>query len=209
MIYSIPISYNNIENLPLNLSYLYRPVHLLPNNMPILPVPNSQNYINLHLDIQHSSANQILNATQIEEEKKAVSSPEKRIKDLIKGTCYESRNVFKALIGYMQAHIRKQRHSLLTLLTIKGYTQRELEHAFFKIDAYSGPTFELSKSPYRFVSKMIIKKSIYTYILRETLIGKLAKWESGIYGKISKKNIEFYKNVCKKIYDEAIKVISQ
>lgn len=132
-------------------------------------------------------------------------------KELIKGLSYESRNVYKSLIRHIFSYSRKNRESIVNILQKNGYTMPDIEHAFYKINCYNDSERDrtFKKKAQATIRKMMAIKSIYTFILRETLNGLLINWETGKLGKISQKNSKVYKDVCRNFYEETVKVIGE
>ena len=132
-------------------------------------------------------------------------------KSLLSGKAYKSRNVYKSIIRHLFSYIRKNREDIIRILTEAGFSMQDIEHGFFKINYYNDLEREQSnkKNSQATIKKMVTKRSIYTYILRETLNTMLYNWSQGKFGKVSESNSEVYKDVCKYFYDEAVKTSGQ
>ena len=111
----------------------------------------------------------------------------------------------------MYSYIRKNRESIITVLQKNGFPSQEIEHAFFKIGYLNDLEKQKGKSKksQTTVKGMLKKKTIYTYVLRETLYAMRQNWEHGKIGKISQENLYIYKEVCENYYDKAIKLLAQ
>jgi hypothetical protein len=132
-------------------------------------------------------------------------------KGLVKGISYESRNVYKSLIRHIFSYTRKNRETIVDILLQSGYTMSEIEHAFYKINCYNELEREkaFKKKAQATIRKMMGAKTIYTYILRETLNALLINWSKGKLGKISEKNCEVYKEVCGRFYQETVEILGE
>jgi len=134
-----------------------------------------------------------------------------KAKNLLSGKAYKSRNVYKSIIRHLFSYIRKNREDIIRILRDAGFSMPEIEHGFFKVNYYNDLEREQSikKNSQATIKKMVSKKTIYTYILRETLNTMLHNWDSGKLGKVSETNSEVYKDVCKYFYEEAVRVTGQ
>ncbi len=132
-------------------------------------------------------------------------------RSLLSGKAYKSRNVYKSVVRHLFSYVRKNRDDIIRILTEAGFSMQEVEHAFFKINYYNDLEREQSskKNSQATIKKMVTKRTIYTYILRETLSTMLHNWGIGKLGKISEGNSAVYKDVCKYFYDETAKVLGQ
>eukprot|EP00829_Urostomides_striatus_P004423 TRINITY_DN1477_c0_g2_i3.p1 TRINITY_DN1477_c0_g2~~TRINITY_DN1477_c0_g2_i3.p1 ORF type:complete len:351 (+),score=67.89 TRINITY_DN1477_c0_g2_i3:67-1119(+) len=133
------------------------------------------------------------------------------IKRLLSGEAYKSRNVYKTIIRHMHAYTRKNRNEFIKIVTSSGFTQQDIEHAFFKIDYWCNLERENGNRNYAqgIVKKILAEKTIYTIILRETLNALLHSWQLGRFGKIIKKNRDVYIRACQKFYDETVSILEQ
>lgn len=132
-------------------------------------------------------------------------------KSLLSGKAYQSRNVYKSIVRHLFSYIRKNREDIIRILTEAGFSMQDIEHGFFKINYYNDLEREQSnkKNSQSTIKKMATKRTIYTYILRETLNTMLHNWSVGKFGKVSESNSLVYKDVCKYFYDETVKVLGQ
>lgn len=152
-----------------------------------------------------------LTSIEVNAKEKVVSGKNELRKNLLEGSSYKSRNVYKSIVHYMSSYTKKNREEILRILCEKGFTSQQIEHAFFKIGEYCD--LELNKKAKKTsqttIRKILSKKTILTYILRETLNAMLKNWDEGKYGKISKKNIEVYKVACGKFYNETVGILGE
>ena len=132
-------------------------------------------------------------------------------KSLLSGKAYKSRNVYKSIVRHLFSYIRKNRDDILRILKDAGFSTTEIEHGFFKINYYNDLEREQSskKNSQATIKKMASKRTIYAYILRETLNSMLHNWGQGKLGKVSEGNSEVYKDVCKHFYEETVKATGQ
>jgi len=154
-------------------------------------------------------------STLLEEEKKGdeESLSEATIKpgcaNILGGNAYRRRNVYKSIIKRMASYVINNKCDITSLLRKNGYSDSAMQHAFEKVTEYNGleATKGEAKKSQVILMKMITQKSIYTFILRETLTTMLHEWEQGKIGRVSKRNLKIYKNVCTKFLKEANKVL--
>lgn len=113
---------------------------------------------------------------------------------------YSKRNVYKSILRSMLQHIKQSHANLSKLLLEKGYSAKEFEHAFYKISVYNDMERKKGskKKSQTLLKKMVQAKCIYTHILKETLEAIMAKWNKGIFGKISQANQGVYREVYSK-----------
>ena len=130
---------------------------------------------------------------------------------LIDGKSYKSRNVCKSLIRNIYSYIRKNREDIVRILSGAHYTMKAIDRTFFKIGCYIEKERQKrgKKSSQSTIKKMLVKKTAFTYILRETLHAVLRKWSVGDYGKISRANIAVYKEACESFYQQAVQVLAE
>ncbi len=122
---------------------------------------------------------------------------------------YKHRNVYKSVIRHMYSYIRKQRNEVVVILQAAGFPMRDVEHSFYEIGCYNDMERQKGKKKISqsLVKKIATDKSIYTYILRETLHLMLKSWDSGKFGRLTNKNVTTYKDVCQKYYNETVRVL--
>ena len=132
-------------------------------------------------------------------------------KSLLSGKAYKSRNVYKSIIRHLFSYIRKNREDIIRILTEAGFPMSDIEHGFFKVNYYNDLERDQSskKNSQSIIKKMVAKRTIYTYILRETLNTMLHNWTLGKYGKVSEGNSDVYRDVCQYFYDECAKMLGQ
>ena len=127
------------------------------------------------------------------------------------GGAYKRRNVYKSIIRHMYSYVRKNRDDIIKVLLAAKYLMSEIEHAFFEVSFYNDTEQEKGnrRQSQSTIKKMIDQRSIYTYILRETLNAMIRNWNEGKHGKVSSKNLGTYRDVCIAYYNEAAKVLEQ
>ena len=130
---------------------------------------------------------------------------------LINGNAYKRRNVYKSIVRHMFSYVRKNRDDILLILRNLGYSIPEIEHAFFKVNYYNDEERQRGgkKKSQNIVKNIVVKNTIYVPILRETLFAMMKRWEDGKYGKVSKRNLAVYKEVCRKYYDETVRLLGK
>eukprot|EP00830_Metopus_es_P020532 TRINITY_DN8186_c0_g1_i1.p1 TRINITY_DN8186_c0_g1~~TRINITY_DN8186_c0_g1_i1.p1 ORF type:complete len:362 (+),score=48.34 TRINITY_DN8186_c0_g1_i1:34-1086(+) len=130
---------------------------------------------------------------------------------MIKGSAYKKRNVYKSVIRHVYSYMRKNRDEVFAILQRNHYSLQEIEHAFYKINFYNDMERQKGnpKKSQAIIKKIVEKKSIYTYLLRETLNAMMKNWEQGKLGKVSKSNCEIYREVSQKYYLETVRLTGQ
>lgn len=127
------------------------------------------------------------------------------------GNAYKRRNVYKAIIRRMFSYIQKEKDSVVEMLRKIGFSMEEIDSAFLYIrhlndlDKQKGK----SKRPQNTINVILETKTIYTYILKETLWLMIQGWETGEKGKIMKDNVTIYKQVCEDYYNRCIELLTQ
>ena len=116
---------------------------------------------------------------------------------------YKKRNIYKSILRNMMRYIKKNRESLTQLLIEKGYTYLEINNGFEKIRKYN--EMERNKGNKKrsqsILKRISSEKTIYTYILKESLDNAIKEWNKGNSGKISVSNKSIYAEVYKKYFD--------
>jgi len=132
-------------------------------------------------------------------------------KRIIAGSAYRRRNVYKSIIRHMFSYVRKNREDITRVLKDAGFPLSEIEHAYCKINLYNDEERKKGsqKKSQNIVRNMVKETCIYTYILCETLYAMTLRWETGKMGKITRKNVNIYKEVTRKYYDECKKMLGR
>lgn len=127
------------------------------------------------------------------------------------GNAYKRRNVYKAIIRRMFSYIQKEKSTVVEMLRRSGFSMEEIDSAFLYIrhlndlDKQKGK----SKRPQNTINVILETKTIYTYILKDTLWLMIQGWETGEKGKIMKDNVTIYKQVCENYYNRCIQLLTQ
>ena len=129
----------------------------------------------------------------------------------INGNAYKRRNVYKAIIRRMFSYIQKEKNNVAVLLTESGFSKEQIDSAFLYIQHLNDLDKQKGKSkrPQNTINVILEEKTIYTYILKETLCLMLKGWETGEKGKIMKDNVNIYKQVCENYYNKCIQLLTQ
>jgi len=124
---------------------------------------------------------------------------------------YKHRNVYKSIIRHMFSCIKKNKNDLATILQNSGFSMSEVEHAFYEIGCYNDMERQKGKKKVSqsLVRKIATDKTIYTHILRETLNTMLTNWDLGKFGRLTKKNLGTYKDLCAKYYNETVEALGK
>ena len=125
-------------------------------------------------------------------------------KRLMAGQAYESRNVYKSIVRRIYTMIKNERSRLKEALKKLNFTEPEMEVAFEEISRFrtASKPKNIEKNSQVRIEKMLKTKSIFTYILRESLVSMIDAWEDGRYGQLSKLNSGIYLEVCKRFLRE-------
>ncbi len=128
-----------------------------------------------------------------------------------RGKSYMYRNVYKSILRNMFSYFKNNKDEMMRILIEAGFDTNEIEHAFFKITYYNDNERKKGnkKLSQRIIKKVLAKKSIYLYVLRETLNAMLKNQEQGKLGRVTKRNYESYTEVCKACYEESVRILSQ
>jgi len=129
----------------------------------------------------------------------------------INGNAYKRRNVYKAIIRRMFSYIQKEKDNVAILLTESGFSKEQIDSAFLYIQHLNDLDKQKGKSkrPQNTINVILEERTIYTYILKETLSLMLKGWETGEKGKIMKDNVNIYKQVCENYYNKCIQLLTQ
>ncbi len=221
MHYPYPLSF--IPPPPPPLPSSYRPYSYQPIHRPIAQLPIfSQMLTPTHYQRPPQEPIQILThapttappprpeAPSVKEETK-VSSSKPGSEKPTSGGAYKRRNVYKSIIRHMYSYIRKNRDDVIKVLQQANYSMSEIEHAFFEVSCYNDAEQQKGnkKQSQATIKKMIDQRSIYTYILRETLNAMIKNWDEGKHGKVSSKNLATYRDVCITYYKEAAQALEE
>lgn len=130
---------------------------------------------------------------------------------VLEGKSYKARNVCKSLIRSLYSYIESNKEEVVRVLTKVHFNMKAIETSFAKIGKYNEKEREKigKKQSQAIIRRMLVRKSILTYILRDTLSGLLLKWRVGDYGKISRANIILYRDACECFYERAEWLINQ
>lgn len=117
---------------------------------------------------------------------------------------YKYRNVYKSVIRHLYTYTMENRESIFQLLIEKGFNDEEIKATLEVIKKYRPKDMpkEIEKRAKVRIEEMLKEKSISTYILRETLITMIGKWDKEDYGQLYKANSSIYLEACKKFLDD-------
>lgn len=134
-----------------------------------------------------------------------------RQKGILAGKAYASRNVYKAILRYLQLYVKKNAAEVYRVLKETGFKNEEIAECFNVIRHYSILEFYQGskKNAQSIIRKMASDACIFTYVLREALNAMLQNWNNGKLGKISEASSSVYKEVCGHYYSEMVKLIGQ
>lgn len=103
----------------------------------------------------------------------------------------------------------QNKEKLLNSLINKGYTKEQINSSFESVKKYRPNDMpkEIERKAKLRVEEMMNKKSILSYILKETLVIMLEKWTKEDYGQLYKTNSPIYIEACTKFIEDLKKVI--
>lgn len=106
--------------------------------------------------------------------------------------------------------VQKNRRRIFALLEANGFLMEEIESAFIYVNQLNELDKQKGKSkrPQSTINGMLEKKTIHTFILKETLESMIRGWDSGHTGKIMRENVKIYKEVCEKYYNRCIALLA-
>ena len=127
-----------------------------------------------------------------------------------KTSSYKRRNVYKSVIRHMLSYSRKNKSEIRKMLESNGFLRSDINKAFEYFSHLSELEREKgsSKRPQRTINDILETKSIYTYILKESLESMMKELEIKGNGKIMRKNINIYIDVCKKYHARCAELIN-
>jgi len=124
---------------------------------------------------------------------------------------YRRRNVYKSVIRHMLSYIRKNRDCIIGVLKTHNFSMQEIEHAFFQVSYLNELERQKGKTKrsQTTINGFMKEKTIYTYILRETLYAMMQNWKIGKTGKISQENLFIYREVCENYYKRIVDLVQE
>ncbi len=126
-----------------------------------------------------------------------------------KGNSYKYRNVYKSVVRNMYSYIKNNKADIMKILGCAGYNRAAIEHAFLKISDYNDKEHKRggNKMAQEIVKKMLFKRNIYAFILREATNAMLQNSRSGKFGRVASKNAGTYITAVETIYKESVAVL--
>jgi len=122
---------------------------------------------------------------------------------------YKYRNVCKSFVRHMNSYANKFKAEVRTILLNAGYEEEEIERTYLKLNHYN--EMERQKGCKKMAPKLVkyatTSKTPYSYILKETLEDIKKNLENGRSGKIIKKNLGVYKEICNNCYEKVLKIL--
>ena len=134
-----------------------------------------------------------------------------KVKILLKGNAYKARNVYKFIIRQLHVFCEKNNKEMIKILEEQGFLPEEITEGLKKVRYY----FDLEKNTKLKTNFQALLKDIasagnpLSYILRETLDSLISDLTLKKIGKISKDNLEIYREVCNCYYEELSRVIGK
>lgn len=122
---------------------------------------------------------------------------------------YKYRNVFKSIIRKMNTLTSRKTKQITSKLKELGYSSDTIEKTIQHI--YECTEIERKNGIKKMAPNLIRSStktlSIYTHILKYSIQEMLSDWDAKEIGRLSQKNIELYKHLCKLCLDSADKLI--
>ena len=124
---------------------------------------------------------------------------------------YERRNVYKSIIRHTFKYIQKNKEKIFKSLIKERFTRGSIESAMERIAELAKQENERGqpKGSKKALHEMLQSKTIYAYILRESLAVMIEDWKNGIIGKVLQENLHVYKQVCEEFYSRAMGLINK
>eukprot|EP00826_Nyctotherus_ovalis_P024311 TRINITY_DN1881_c0_g3_i4.p2 TRINITY_DN1881_c0_g3~~TRINITY_DN1881_c0_g3_i4.p2 ORF type:complete len:114 (+),score=27.95 TRINITY_DN1881_c0_g3_i4:658-999(+) len=111
----------------------------------------------------------------------------------------------------MFSYVQKNRRAIVALLQANGFAIEEIESAFAYIHGLNELDKQKGKSkrPQSTINGMLERRTIVTFVLKETLNSMMQGWQAGHTGKIMKENVQIYREVCEKYYRRCVQLLAQ
>lgn len=121
---------------------------------------------------------------------------------------YKYRNVCKSILRHMNAYIIRNKVKLTDILLNVGYREEEIKRGFKRLEDYGDLERRkgCKKMSAKLVKYAITSKSLYSYVLKETLDEIIKNWNQMRFGKIIRKNFGVYKEICNKCYEKLLEI---
>eukprot|EP00826_Nyctotherus_ovalis_P031305 TRINITY_DN249_c0_g2_i3.p1 TRINITY_DN249_c0_g2~~TRINITY_DN249_c0_g2_i3.p1 ORF type:complete len:215 (+),score=25.51 TRINITY_DN249_c0_g2_i3:455-1099(+) len=128
-----------------------------------------------------------------------------------KSKAYRKRNVYKSIVRHMHSYFRENAMTMCSILEKNGFGREEIEKAFQSVKELSERERLKGKPkrPKSILHRILSSKNIYVYILKEALWTMMKNWAINVGSKVSKENIEIYKEVCCRYYSKCTVLIAK
>lgn len=125
------------------------------------------------------------------------------------GNSYMYRNVYKSIMRNMNTYVRNNRAEIVRILANAGYDRTAMEHAFLKLQDYNFREHRPggNKMAQEVIKRILSKRNIYAFILREAANAMLENGKVGKIGRVTEKNAPCYMTAVKVVYEEAVKTL--
>jgi hypothetical protein len=153
------------------------------------------------------SESEKLDAAHVWEISQTKKSPRK---SKVNQPAYKYRNVYKSVVRHLYVYTQDNKDKLLNILKVKGFREEEIRAALEVIKGYKSEETpkEIEKGAKFRIERMLRKKTIYIYILRETLEHMIVKWKNERYGQLYKVNSSIYIEACSRFLRRAEELIN-
>lgn len=206
-------SHQTSYHSPMNLNYL--PINGFPYKHEITMVNSTvpvQSILSRHkpqlspiLQNTHKIAPSSFPKQEGEKCNNTLDVPNSILKD---GIGHRKRNVYKSIIRNMNSLVRKNSKGLMRQLIKAGYSEEEIRSSFEKIGQWNEVEKRtgIPKRSQSRVEELVGKRTVYTYVMQETLKMMLNKLREGVRGRIRSHNIVIYVQTCEEYYKRASKL---
>eukprot|EP00826_Nyctotherus_ovalis_P019246 TRINITY_DN15904_c0_g1_i2.p1 TRINITY_DN15904_c0_g1~~TRINITY_DN15904_c0_g1_i2.p1 ORF type:complete len:232 (-),score=27.45 TRINITY_DN15904_c0_g1_i2:165-860(-) len=124
---------------------------------------------------------------------------------------FRYRNVFKCIIRNMHSYTEKNKEELIKMLLGKGYSMDEILDDLEEIRRFKPKEFpsEIVRRPKIKIDEMLSKRSVKTYVLRETLRFILDKLQKNEFQQVHEPNRPIYIEACISYIVKADQILDQ
>lgn len=135
--------------------------------------------------------------------------PKKKCK--VNQPAYRYRNVYKSVIRHLYVYVQGNGSNLAKSLAQRGYGEETIAACFATIKSFKpeGLPKEIENGAKMRVEEILKAKSVFVYILKETLEHMISKLKTEEYGQLHRTNSEMYVEACTEFLARAESVINE
>ena len=114
------------------------------------------------------------------------------------GKAYQRRNVYKSIIRHAFKYTQKNRKAVIQKLEKEGFEIWSIKSALKEIEYLVKQENEKGKpkNSKKSLERMLESKTVFTYILKDSLELMIEDWRMGSRNKVLQENLQIYKEVC-------------